>query len=329
MTRSFVLATAAGCGLIVGMLTLSGCREAADPNQIRLNGRIEAAMVDLSPKVTGRVREVLVKEGDHVKAGDVLVRLDLGETGLTVARDKSTVAAARARVRDLEAGTRRSELAAAEADVNDRTAALELAKKELQRQQFLLERKVGTGREVERATTEVQRLDAALKAAQSRLTTLREGARPWQVQQAQEDAARAQTVLEQSQTTVNEGELRAPADTVVVHRFVEPGQLVTPGQPTLTLAFLDRLYVRTFVPEMLRGRVRPGIEADVVVDAYKGRTFKAKVSEVSRDAEFTPKQVETRAERVNLVYAAKVDLVGGWSEPLDLGQPAEVLIKTP
>jgi HlyD family secretion protein len=329
MTRPLVLSTAVRCALLAALIAPGACREAADPTQIRLNGRIEAAMVDLSPKVTGRVREVLVKEGDRVKAGDVLVRLDLGETGLTVARDKSTVAAAQARVRDLQAGTRRSELAAAEADVNDRKAALELAKKELQRQQFMLERKVGTGREVERATTEVQRLEAGVSAAQSRLTTLRQGARQWQVQQAQDDAARAQTVLEQSQTTVSEGELRAPADTVVVHRFVEPGQLVTPGQPTLTLAFLDRLYVRTFVPEMLRGRVRPGIEADVIVDAYKDKTFKAKVAEISRDAEFTPKQVETRAERVNLVYAAKVDLVGGWSEPLDLGQPAEVLIKTP
>jgi HlyD family secretion protein len=329
MTRSFVLSTAAGGVLIAGTLVLSGCRQAADPTQIRLNGRIEAAMVDLSPKVTGRVREVLVKEGDRVKAGDILVRLDLGETGLTVARDKSTVAAAQARVRDLEAGTRRSELATAEAEINDRKAALELAKKELQRQQFLLERKVGTGRDVERATTEVQRLEAAVSAASSRLATLREGARRWQVQQAHEDVARAETVLEQSQTTVNEGELRAPADTIVVHRFVEPGQLVTPGQPALTLAFLDRLYVRTFVPEMLRGRVRPGIEAEVVVDAYKDKRFKAKVAEIARDAEFTPKQVETRTERVNLVYAAKVDLVGGWSEPLDLGQPAEVLIKTP
>ena len=329
MTRSFVLSTAAAGVLIAGTFLLGGCRQAADPTLIRLNGRIEAAMVDLSPKVTGRVREVLVKEGDRVKAGDVLVRLDLGETGLTVARDQSTVAAAQARVRDLEAGTRGSELATAEAEINDRKAALELAKKELQRQQFLLERKVGTGRDVERATTEVQRLEAAVSAASSRLATLREGARRWQVQQAQEDVARAQTVLEQSQTTVNEGELRAPADTIVVHRFAEPGQLVTPGQPALTLAFLDRLYVRTFVPEMLRGRVRPGIEAEVVVDAYKDKRFKAKVAEIARDAEFTPKQVETRTERVNLVYAAKVDLVGGWSEPLDLGQPAEVLIKTP
>ena len=74
--------------------------------------------------------------------------------------------------------------------------------------------------------------------------------------------------------------------------------------------------------------MRTGIEADVVVDAYKNRVFKGKVAEVAREAEFTPKQVETRAERVNLVYAAKIDLVGGWSEPVDLGQPAEVVIKT-
>jgi HlyD family secretion protein len=312
-----------------GALSLTACRQADDPTRVRLNGRIEAAMVDLSPKVTGRVREVLVKEGDRVKAGDVLVRLDLGETGLTVARDKSGVAAAQARVRDLEAGTRHSELGAAEAEVNDRKAALELAKKELDRQRFMLERKVGTQRDVDRASTDVERQTAAVSAASNRLTALREGARRNQVQQARDEVSRAETVLEQSQTVVNEGELRAPADTIVVHRFVEPGQLVIPGQPTLTLAFLDRLYVRTFVPETVRGRVRPGVEADVIVDAFKDKIFKGKVAEIARDAEFTPKQVETRTERVNLVYAAKVDLVGGWNEPLDLGQPAEVLIKAP
>jgi HlyD family secretion protein len=307
----------------------AACRAAPDPTQLRLNGRIEAVMVDLSPKVTGRVKEVLVREGDRVKAGDVLVRLDLGDTALSVERDKSAVASAEARARDLEAGSRRTEIAAAEADVADRSAALDLAQKELQRQQFMLERKVGTARDVERATTEVERLKAAAAAARSRLAQLQEGARRWQVQQARDDVARAKSVLEQSQTVVNEGELRAPADAVVVHRFAEPGQLMTPGQPALTLAFTDRLYVRTFVPEPALGRVRPGLAADVIVDAYKDRTFKAKVTEVARDAEFTPKQVETRAERVNLVYATKVDLEGGWDVPLVPGQPAEVVIRTP
>jgi HlyD family secretion protein len=323
MTRSLV-------PLLAALLALTGpaCRQPADPNLIRLNGRIEATMVDLSPKVTGRVQEVLVREGDRVKAGDVLVRLDLGDTALSVARDKSAVAAAQARARDLEAGSRRTEIAAAQADVADRVAALDLAQKELQRQQFMLERKVGTGRDVERATTEVERLKAAVAAARSRLAQLQEGARRWQVQQAQDDVARAKSVLEQSQTVVSEAEVRAPADAVVVHRFAEPGQLITPGQPALTLAFTDRLFVRTFVPEPSLGRVRPGLAAEVVVDAFKDKTFKGKVTEVARDAEFTPKQVETRAERVNLVYATKVDLDAGWDVPLVPGQPAEVLIRT-
>jgi HlyD family secretion protein len=324
MTRHLALPLA--CLLAAGA---AACRDTADPSQLRLNGRIEAAMVDLSPKVTGRVREVLVKEGDRVKAGDLLVRLDLGETNMAVARDRSAVAAADARVRDLQAGTRKTDLAALDAEVSDRKAALELAQKELQRQQFMLERKVATQRDIDRAATEVRRLEAAVSAAANRLAAQREGARRWQVQQAQDEAARARSVLEQSQTIVDEGELRAPADAMVIHRFVEPGQLVAPGQPALTLAFTDRLYVRTFVPEPALGRVRPGVAADILVDAYKGRTFKGKVAEVARDAEFTPKQVETRTERVNLVYATKVDLDRGWSEPLVPGQPAEVVIKAP
>ena len=79
------------------------------------------------------------------------------------------------------------------------------------------------------------------------------------------------------------------------------------------------------MPETRLGVVKPGQPAEVIVDAWKDRTFKAKVTEISSDAEFTPKAVETRAERVNLVYAAKVDLDSGWNVPLVPGQPAEVV----
>lgn len=306
---------------------LAACRAAEDPNVIRLNGRLEATLVDLAPKVTGRVIEVRVREGDRVKAGDLLVRLDLGETALAVDRDRSSVASAEARVRDLEAGTRRNEIAAGEAAVRDRRAAIDLAQKELERQQFLLARKVGTERDLDRARTDLERAQAALAAAESQLALLREGSRKWQVQQAQDEAARARAQLEQSKTVVNEAELRAPADAIVIHRFIEPGQLVAGGQAGLTIAFTDRLYVRTFVPETRLGLVKQGQAAEVVVDAFADRTFKARVAEIASDAEFTPKAVETRAERINLVYAAKVDLDEGWNAPLVPGQPAEVLVR--
>jgi HlyD family secretion protein len=93
------------------------------------------------------------------------------------------------------------------------------------------------------------------------------------------------------------------------------------------LAFANRLFVRTFIPEGQLGSVKNGAAATVTVAAFPGRTFAAHLTEISPDAEFTPKAVETRAERVNLVYAAKADLDRGWNEPLVPGQPAEVEVR--
>jgi len=323
MMSSITLRSFALCVLLVSV----ACRPADDPNVIRLNGRIEAAQVDLSPRIAGRVIGVLVREGDRVKAGDVLIRLDIGEASLSADRSRSAVASATSRLQDLEAGSRKAEIGAGEAEVTDRRAAVAAAERELERQQFLLTRKVGTERDVDRAKTEVERARATLASRENQLKVLRDGARRFQVQQAENDVQRTRTELEQSKTVEAEAEIKAPADAIVVHRLAEPGQLLSPGQPGLTLAFTDRLYVRTFIPETRLGAVKQGQAAEVIVDAWKDRTFKARVAQIAVDAEFTPKAVETRTERVNLVYAAKVDLEGGWNVPLVPGQPAEVLIR--
>ena len=126
-------------------LLLAGCRK-ADDGTIRLNGRIEAALVDLAPKFPGRVLEVKVREGDRVKAGDLLVTLDLGETALSVDRDRDALGSAEARLRDLQSGSRSQEVACAEADLADKRAAVDLARKELARQEALMAKKVGIPR---------------------------------------------------------------------------------------------------------------------------------------------------------------------------------------
>jgi HlyD family secretion protein len=316
-----------GTAVLLAIASTTACREKADPNLLRLNGRLEAPLVDVAPKVTGRVLEVKVREGDRVKAGDLLIRLDIGEMAIAVDRDRAGVESAAARFKDLAAGSRTQEVAAAEAEVQDRAAAVDLAERELQRQQFLLTKKVGTERDVDRARTELERAQAALKAARNRAQLAREGYRKYQVAQAKEEIDRAQAQLRQSETIANEAEVRAPADAIVLHRMAEPGLLLAAGQPGLTLAFANRLYVRTFIPETQLGRVRQGQTAQVTVDAFPDRTFPARVTEISRDAEFTPKAVETRNERVNLVYGAKVDLDAGWKDPLVPGQPAEVVVR--
>ncbi|MBL8114765.1 MAG: efflux RND transporter periplasmic adaptor subunit [Acidobacteria bacterium] len=309
------------------LLSLTGCAAKEDPTRLHLNGRLEAPTVDLAPKVAGRVVSVAVREGDRVAKDALLVTLDLGETGLAPERDRQAVGSAEARYEDLATGSRASEIAAAEAEVADRRAALDLARKEKERQEQLLAKKVGTPRDLDRAKTDLDRAAANARASEDRLRTVRDGSRKWQTEQARREIERAKAVLAQSTSVARESELRAPADAVVLHRMAEPGLLLSPGQPGLTLAFQNRLYVRTFIPETKLGRVKPGMKAEVFVDAFPGRAFPGTLVEISPDAEFTPKPVETKAERINLVYAAKVDLDNGWKEPLVPGQPAEVVLK--
>jgi HlyD family secretion protein len=308
--------------------TLLACSSKKDDGLIHLNGRIEAPTVDLGPKIPGRVVQVLVREGDRVKAGALLVRLDLGETSIAVEREQAGVRSAQARAEDMEAGGRESEIAAAAAEVLDRRVAVAGAEKEAERQRFLLSHKVGTERDADQARIQLERARAALKISQERLDIVREGARQNQTRAAEAETERAQAVLKQTVAVAREGEIRAPADGVIVHRLAEPGQLIGAGQSAVTMAFANRLYVRTFIPETQLGKVRMGSPARVTVDAYAGREFAARITEIAPQAEFTPKQVETKSERVNLVFAAKADLDRGWNEPLVPGQPAEIVVGT-
>jgi len=317
-TRFTVLAAAA---------LAAACRNGGDPNVVVLSGRLEAPVVDLAPKVAGRVVEVKVREGDRVKAGDLIARLDLGETALAPERDARGLQSAEARFNDLKTGSRTAEIKGAEQEVADRRAAVELAKPELERQQILLSKKVGIPRDVDVARTNLERAQANLKMSEEKLLLAREGFRKGQTEQARVDVERARAVLKQSESVAREADIRAPADGVILHRMAEPGLLLGAGQPAVTMAFADRLYVRTFIPETQLGRVRPGSLAEVTVDALPGKVFPAKVTEISPDAEFTPKPVDTPRERVNLVYAAKVDLDAGWNAPLVPGQPADVRVK--
>lgn len=308
------------------LLLCCACAEPDDPGVVRLNGRVEAVSVDLAPKVTGRVVEVTAVEGQRVEAGQLLVRLDLGNVALDVEREQAGLAAAEARLADLERGSREPEIEAARAQVAERSAALDLARQSFTRQETLLAKKVGSQREYDEASAALRQAEAALGASRNNLRLIEEGSRRDQKQQARDEVARARTVLAQARVQAAEAEIRAPAAGVVLHRIAEPGMLLAPGQSALTLAFTDRLYVRVFVPETKLGRVRQGDAASIRVDAFPGKDFAGHVTEIAPDAEFTPKAVETRAERVNLVYAAKVDLDQGWDAPLVPGQPAEVRV---
>lgn len=290
-----------------------------------LNGRVEAYLTDLAPRVSGRLVELKVQEGQRVKAGDLLARVAAEELGAAVDRDAAGAASAEAKSLELKHGTREEDVAQGEARVRDAEAALKLGEENLRRVQKLFRDGVIAQAELDRAIAERDRAGAALNLQQKALLELRAGARSEQRQGALAEAARAKATLTQSQTLHGFTEIRAPFDGVVVHRLRELGSVLPAGQPVLTLARVDQLWIRVYLPQPVQATAKLG--QSVTVTTVDKRSFDAALDEVSSEAEYTPKMVETREERVNLVYPARIHLARGWDKGLLPGVAVDVRLK--
>lgn len=311
--------------LVLLFTALAGLAACHRPQAPVLNGRVEAYLSDLGPRVPGRLVELKVSEGQRVKAGDLLARVSAEELDAAVARDLAALQAAEARSLEADHGTRAENLAQGEARVKDAEAALGLAEENFRRASRLHRDGVLSQAELDRARTERERAQASREVASKALAELRAGLRQEQRLGVSAEARRARAVLELSRAQARFTEIRAPFDGVVVHRLREPGSVLGAGQGVLTLARLDTLWVRIYLPQELQARARIGLPVEVA--AADGRAFQATLDEVSSEPEFTPKMVETREERVNLVYPARVHLKEGFDKGLVPGLSVDVRLK--
>ncbi len=310
--------------LLLVLLLVVGCGHDSRP---LLNGRVEAYLTDLGPRASGRLVELNIREGQRVKAGDLLARVAAEELDAAVLRDRAGLASAEARKLELDRGSRLEEIAQGQARLEDALAALQLAEANLLRSAQLVKEKVLAQAELDRVATERHRASAAVALQTKALAELKAGARSEQRQAGGAEAQRARAVLEQTRVQAGFTEIRAPFDAVITHRLREPGSVIGAGQPVLTLARLDQLWVRIHVPQALQGRVRLGLPVQVLTQDR--RTLEATLDEISAESEFTPKMVESREERVNLVYPARVNLPQGWDRGLVPGAAVDVRLGLP
>lgn len=306
---------------IAALVMATGCRR--DPGY-KLDGRIEAYQSDLGARVAGRLVELKVYEGQRVKQGELLARVSAEEVDAAVRRDQAGFESARARQQLVDHGNRAEDIAQGEARVRDAEAAVQLSKETLQRATRLHGEKVLSQAELDSATANRDRTAANLELQRKALAVLRAGARVEERMGTQAQTRQAEAVLQQTRAQAGFQEIRAPFDGVVLHRLREPGTVLTAGQPVLTLARVDRLWVRCYLPQPLQAKA--GLGTPVTVETLDGRSFEARLDEVSSDPEYTPKVVETAEERVNLVYPARVNLAGGWDRSLMPGQAVRVRV---
>jgi len=301
-------------------------RKPALANVLKLSGNIEAHESLVSFKVSGRIVVLPVEEGMTLKSGDLLARLDSDDYRQQVAEDESTL-----RVRDRQlalgqAGSRAQDIEAARLAVLDAQADLEQKKKDYARYQALYEKDEIPAQTRDSAATSVTRAQAAYDRAQQIYNELVEGTRKEELAVEHSNVQQADQNLRMSRIRLAYTVLRAPFNGVVLVRQAELGEVVSPGAPIVTLADLDHLWLRVYVPETDLGKVHWGQAVEVRTDTFPDRVYHGRISFISSEAEFTPKTVQTEKERVTLVYRVKVD-VENPNRELKPGMPADAIIK--
>jgi HlyD family secretion protein len=276
------------------------------------NGRIEATEVDIATKLGGRVEEILVGEGDFVKAGEPLARMQITSLQAqyeeaVAGKDRAVhnVAASKAQV-----ALRQSDHAAALAVVAQREADLDAAQRRLARSETLTREGASSAQELDDDRARVRGAQAALKAAQAQAAAAQAAITAAQAQVTGADSAvvAAQATVQRIAAELDDSTLLAPRDGRVQFRLAQPGEVLGAGGKVLNLVDLADVYMSFFLPETVAGRVALGSEVRIVLDAAPQFVIPAKVSFVSATAQFTPKTVETASERQKLMFRVKAQL---------------------
>ena len=308
---------AAGIGLML--------RPHPVPTALVLYGNIDIRSVDLAFNDSGRIARVLVEEGAPVRRGQPVATLDAVRFVDAVHQAQGVLAAAEQQLAKLRAGSRPQEIAQARAAVAAAQATLHNAAISHDRQRALALAHLLPQQSADNALQTLKTARAGLDNARQALSLALQGPRREDIAAAQATVVADRAALALAQRQLTDTTLLAPSDGVVQDRILEPGDMVSPQSPVLTLALTDPVWARAYVPEPALGRVAAGMRASIRSDSFPGRSFAGWVGFISPTAEFTPKNVESTDLRTELVYRVRVYACNP-GHALRMGMPVTVSI---
>ena len=280
--------------------------EQPEETQLVLQGNIDVRQVNLSFKVDGRIDTLLVDEGDTVKAGQVIATLDKPyfHDDLRVARaSRNNLAAALAK---LKHGSRPEEISEARAQLAYQQATLERARQDFARVKQLISKNAVARQEFDQYQATWASAEANVKYAQEALRLAEIGPRQEDIDAASAQLAQQEASIIQSERRLADSDLVAPSDGFILTRAQERGAIVPADMTVFTLTLASPVWVRTYVNERDLGLISPGMPGKVTTDTAPDRPYPGHIGFISPTAEFTPKTVETRELRTDLVYRLRV-----------------------
>lgn len=293
---------------------------------ITASGTIEATEADLGFQTTGRAQDINVREGDRVTKGQELARLDLTEMRARREAAEAQVAAARASLDELESGYRSEEVEQGRARFRAAEQRLNDTKRDLERVKRLFEGGAVSQQRYDDAQTAYELAQSEYDSAKEALRILETGPRKERIATQRAMLKQAEASVAQIDAAIDFAVVKAPFDGLITVRHREPGETVPAGAPVVTLMNPDDRWVRIYVREDEVGHISIGDPATIRGDANRSRDYTGKVVFIASEAEFTPRNVQTTAERVKLVYRVKVQITGDPEFDLKPGLAADVYL---
>jgi len=309
--------------VIAGLLYYFFTRDKKEGNDfIKVSGNIETTEVGMGFKISGRIMSLSVQEGDWVDKGKVLAKLDDEDLRHRFELARAILNSAQAKLSKLLAGSRPGEIREAEAVLFQAKSDLENKQAHYERMKPLFGRGIIPKETLDNAEAGYKIAKASFQKATENYLLVKEGPRKEDIEDARAQVEQARVSLKLTETQLSYALLYSPHSGVVLVKVSEIGEVVNPGTSVLTLADLENVWLKAYIPETDLSRIKWGQEVIVTTDLQPKKEYKGKISFISSQAEFTPKSIQTEKERVTLVYRIKVDIPNPDRE-LKPGMPAD------
>ncbi len=296
-----------------------------DKSSLTLFGNIDIRQVQLTFHDAEHIATMEAKEGDRVIKGQLLATQDLDRFQYAIDYAEAKTAAQQQIVNRLVSGSRPEDIRRAAADVKSASAEVVFAKKERQRLQKLVKKKLTSIESVDRANKEYVTALEKLHALKEQQALAVIGPRLEDIAEAKALLKANESSLKLAKKTWQDGHLYAPDEGIIQDRILEPGDMADSRIPVYTLALVDPVWARVYVPENQLGKLKYGMPVQITTDSYADKAYQGWVGFISPTAEFTPKTVETPELRTHLVYQVRVFACNPQNE-LRLGMPVTVSI---
>jgi HlyD family secretion protein len=308
------------------MFFIFGCSNENDSNQIETSGTIEALEVDIKTKVAGELIDIKIKEGEKVNAGDVIFVIDDSDLQIQKAQAVAALNLAKAKYQTIIEGTRPEDKAQLEELVKQAQLNSNNAKEDFERIQNLFETQSISQKMFDDAKLRVEVTEAQLTAAKENLKKAVTGARQSEINAAKAAVEQASASVDAIEKRISDAVIKSPINGFSTLINYEKGEIVNAGAVLTRVVDLQNVWTKVFINEIDLGKVQLNQDVTIKVDSFKDKRFIGRVSYISPEAEFTPKNIQTKEERVKLVYAVKIAINNG-DLLLKQGMQCDVLIK--